>query len=238
MIQAREDTEGRPEGDDRDVARTRDGYDAVAADYVAHFADELAAKPLDRALLGAFAELVGGQGTVADVGCGPGHVARYLHERGLPVVGIDLSPAMVSAARRLHPGLDFRVRSLLALDAGDGAWGGIVAFYSIIHLPPGTVPRALAEFHRALRPGGRLLLAHHIGDETRHLAEWWGCPVDLDFHFFATDDLVRWLVATGFTIEARVEREPYTPPEVATRRGYLLARKPTAPAGASEEGSG
>lgn len=216
------------ETDDHRTARTRDGYDAVAADYATHFTDELAAKPLDRALLGAFAELVRGHGAVADVGCGPGHVARYLHERGLPVVGVDLSPAMVTAAQRLHPDLAFRVGSLLALEVADGAWGGIVAFYSVIHLPPPAVPRAFAEMYRALRPGGRLLLAYHIGDEVRHFAEWWGRPVDLDFHFFATDDMARWLVATGFVVEARVEREPYTPVEVATRRGYLLARKPDA----------
>jgi SAM-dependent methyltransferase len=214
------------EADDLGTAKTRDGYDAVAADYAAHFADELAAKPLDRALLGAFAELVRGRGPVADVGCGPGHVARYLHDRGLPVVGLDLAPAMVAAARRLYPGLPFRVGSLLALPVEDGAWGGIVAFYSLIHLPPRAVPRALAEFHRALRPGGRLLLAFHVGDETRHLDEWWGRPVDLDFHFFAPDDLARRLAEAGFAVGARLEREPHTPAEVATRRGYLLARKP------------
>lgn len=212
--------------DDLGAARTRDGYDAVAADYAARFADELAAKPLDRALLGAFAELVRGRGPVADVGCGPGHVARALHERGLPVVGLDLAPAMVAAARRLHPDLPFQVGSMLALPVEDGAWGGIVAFYSIIHLPPRAVPQALAEFHRALRPGGRMLLAFHLGDETRHLDEWWGRPVDLDFHFFAIDDMARWLAEAGFAVEARVEREPYAPTEVATRRGYLLAHKP------------
>ncbi|HEY8599540.1 MAG TPA: class I SAM-dependent methyltransferase [Thermomicrobiales bacterium] len=167
-----------------------------------------------------------GQGLIADIGCGPGHVANYLHGFGVPVVGIDLSPAMVSAARRLHPALTFQAGSMLALDVEGGAWAGIVAFYSIIHLPSEAVPRALAEFYRALRPGGRLLLSYHIGDEVRHFAEWWGQAVDLDFHFFATDDVVRWLEAVGFVVEARVEREPYIPKEVATQRGYLLARKP------------
>jgi SAM-dependent methyltransferase len=226
----REPPSGRAhaEMDDPEAARTRDSYDRVAEDYTAHVADELAAKPLDRALLGAFAELVRGAGPVADVGCGPGHVAAYLAGLGVPVVGIDLAPAMVAAARRRHPGLAFRVGSMLALDAADGAWGGIVAFYSLIHLPAGAVPRALSEFRRTLRPGGRLLLAYHVGEETRHLDEWWGRAVDLDFHFFATDEVTRWLEAAGFVVEARVEREPYAPAEVATRRGYLLARKPGA----------
>jgi SAM-dependent methyltransferase len=228
MVGHREPPRGRAAAgaDDTETARTRASYDAVAEAYATHFVDELAAKPLDRALLGAFAELVRGAGRVADIGCGPGHVAGYLAGLGVPVVGIDLAPAMVTAARRLHPGLAFRVGSMLALGAADATWCGIVAFYSVVHLPAGAVPRALAEFHRALRPGGRLLLAYHLGDETRHLAEWWGRAVDLDFHFFATDDMVRWLEAAGFAVEARVEREPYAPAEVATRRGYLLARKP------------
>lgn len=219
-------TDTQRERGDLGTAKTRAGYDAVADEYAAHFVDELAAKPLDRALLGLFAEVVRGRGLVADVGCGPGHVANYLHGCNVPVVGIDLFPAMVDAARRLYPDLTFQMGSLLALDAGDGAWGGIVAFYSVIHLSPEAVPQALAEFHRVLRPGGRLLLAYHIGDEVRHFAEWWGHAVDLDFHFFTTNDLVRWLEAAGFVVEARVEREPHTPKEVATQRGYLLARKP------------
>jgi trans-aconitate methyltransferase len=55
-------------------------YDAVAAAYSAAFENELDTKPLDRALLTAFTELIG-TGIVCDVGCGPGHVTRFLAER-------------------------------------------------------------------------------------------------------------------------------------------------------------
>lgn len=54
-------------------------YDAVARTYDTELRDELARKPLDRALLDAFVELAG-SGTIADVGCGPGQVTRYLAE--------------------------------------------------------------------------------------------------------------------------------------------------------------
>jgi SAM-dependent methyltransferase len=203
----------------------RRGYDAVAEPYADRFAAELADKPLDRALLGCFAEQVAGLGPVADVGCGPGQVARWLHERGLPVLGVDLSPEMVAVARRHHPGIDFRVGTMLALDAADGAWGGIVAFYSIIHLPPGDLPAALGEFHRVLRPGGLLLVAFHVGQERVHVEEFLERPVSIDFYFLEPAAVAAALAATGFTVEARVERRPVTPDEAQTQRCYLLARR-------------
>ena len=86
---------------------TRASYDAVAAGYSGHFRDELAARPLDRAMLAGFAELVrtAGAGPVADIGCGTGRVTAHLNDLGLSVFGVDLSPQMVAVARRSHPGL-------------------------------------------------------------------------------------------------------------------------------------
>src|SRR5438876_12115319 len=83
----------------------RASYDRVAAEYAERIAGELAGKPFDRALLDRFADLVKPLGPVCDLGCGPGHVAAYLHERGADVFGIDLSQEMVAQARRLNPGL-------------------------------------------------------------------------------------------------------------------------------------
>src|SRR5262249_58992534 len=104
-------------------------------------------------------------------GCGPGHVARYLHERGVPVQGIDLSPAMIAHARRLNPGIAFTQGNMLALDVGDAVWGGIVAFYSLIHIPRADLSTVLRELKRVLRPGGVLLLAFHRRDAPIHLHE-------------------------------------------------------------------
>ena len=100
-------------------------YDRIAPQYVEHIYGELAHKPLDRALLDRFADAVRSHGQVCDMGCGPGHVARYLHERGVDVLGMDLSPGMVAEARRLNPGIAFHEGSMLALDEADNAWAGI-----------------------------------------------------------------------------------------------------------------
>src|SRR5690349_12236808 len=93
--------------DPGDLANTRASYNRVAEEYAARIAGELAGKPLDRALLACFVEQVGKLGSIADIGCGPGHVAAYLYELGASVVGIDLSPDMVAVARQRSPAIPF-----------------------------------------------------------------------------------------------------------------------------------
>ena len=212
--------------DARQAQDCQTSYDLVADEYVRRIFDELQHKPLDRQLLDRFAASVRGVGPVCDVGCGPGHVARYLHEHGVHVCGVDLSPALVERARRLTPGVEFRQDDMMALDAPDGAWAGIVAFYSIIHIPRGDMARALRELRRVLRPGGMLLLAFHIGDDTIHLDEWWGQRVSVDFFFFRSDEVAGYLRAAGFEIEEIIEREPYPEVEHQSRRAYIFAGKP------------
>jgi SAM-dependent methyltransferase len=201
----------------------RTSYDTVAETYATLFGDELAAKPLDRALLAAFAETV--TGPVADVGCGPGHVTAHLHRLGLDVTGIDLSPGMIDVARRTYPDLSFAVGDMTALDLGSGSLGGIVAFYSVIHLPPDRLPVALAEFTRVLAPGGQLLLAFQAGaGERLHQTDWHGHEVSLDHYRRSPDDVAAALTAAGLHVTARILRDPE--PTESAPRAYLLARTP------------
>jgi SAM-dependent methyltransferase len=212
-----------------DASKRKDcqtSYDLVADEYVQRIFDELQHKPLDRQLLDRFAAGVRDVGPACDMGCGPGHVSRYLHEKRVQVCGIDLSPAMVERARRLTPGVDFRQGDMIALDAPDGAWAGIAAFYSIIHIHRNDMALALGELLRVLRPGGVLLLAFHIGDDTIHLDEWWGQKVCVDFFFFSSEEVAGYLRAAGFEIEEIIERAPYPDVEHQSRRAYIFARRP------------
>ncbi|MFE3940588.1 methyltransferase domain-containing protein [Streptomyces sp. NPDC059118] len=145
---------------------TREAYDAIAPTYAQMFQDPLRERPLERALLGAFAELVrtNGDGTVADLGCGPGDFTAHLHELGLNAFGVDASPAMVELAREANPGLRFEVGSMAALDIEDGALDGVLSRWSIIHTPPQDLPAVLAEFARVLAPGGHLLIEFYAND--------------------------------------------------------------------------
>lgn len=203
-----------------DVARS---YDTLAEAYAERFFHELDDKPLDRALLEAFAEEVRGKGRVADLGCGPGHVARYLHDRGVDAVGVDLSPATVEVARRLSPGVEFRMGSMLALDMPDASLAGIVAFYAIVNLTPDQVRVALRGMRRVLHPGAPLLLSFHLGDERKHVTDLFGVEVALDFYFFPRSFVEEALQAAGFTVDAWLERRPYAP-EHPSQRAYCLAR--------------
>lgn len=203
---------------------TRRSYDTVAEEYAARLHDELAAKPLDRALLATLLEQTAAGAAVADLGCGPGHVAAWLAGHGAKAVGIDLSAGMVAVAGARYPQVEFRQGDLRELPAADGEFGAVAALYSIIHLASADLPRALAEIRRVLRPSGLLLLSFHVGDEIRHLDEWWGHEVDVDFHFLDPDRITSLVETAGLTVEARLERAPY-PHEAETRRAYLLARR-------------
>ena len=202
-------------------------YHVVAENYAAHFRDEMEKKTFDRRMLDWLIEKVGGLGLICDMGCGPGQVARYIHDRGVQACGVDLSPAMIAQARRLHPAaIEFSEGNMLALSSvADGAYGGIAAFYSIVHIPPSSLARALSELSRVLRNGGILLLGYHIGDEVKHLDEWWGKKVSLDFYFYRTTEVKSRLLDAGFEIEEVIEREPYPEVEYQSRRAYIFARK-------------
>jgi SAM-dependent methyltransferase len=205
------------------VQSTQASYDAIAEDYAAGFPDSLAGRPLERALLAAFVDLVRAPGApvqppVADIGSGPGYVAARLHESGLPVFGVDVSPRMVALARRAHPGLRFHVGSMTALDLPDGTLGGIVALYSIIHVPDDHLSSVFAGFH--------VLLGFQSGTEDgrAHLTERFGQEISLDYYWRTPETVAAHLTKAGLELHSRVLREPEG--EEQRPRAFLLARKP------------
>jgi SAM-dependent methyltransferase len=203
-------------------------YDPIADEYAHTYFNELDHKPLDRQLLDKFAGLVKGLGPVCDLGCGSGQIARYLKDRGVPAFGLDLSGKMVEKARQLSPDIDFIQGDMTALDAEDDSWGGIAAFYAIIHIPHEKVADTLRELRRVLVPGGWLLLSFHIGDQTIHLDEWHGRAVDIDSIFFPVDQMHGYFKEAGLEVVETIERDPYEGVEYESRRAYIFAQKPKA----------
>lgn len=207
------------------LADIRTSYDTVAASYSDLTRERLAEEPYLLAALALFADLVrtSGGGPVADVGCGPGHVTAHLHELGVDVFGIDLSPAMIALARREHPCLRFEVGSMTDLDLADATVAALLAFWSLIHIPDVMVPTVLSHFRRALRPGGLLLLGFHVGDVSRLKTQGYGGhPMKLYVHRRQPAQVATWLRESGFAVEAQMVFDPDEPVPGA----ILFARSP------------
>jgi SAM-dependent methyltransferase len=207
------------------ILNTQTSYDQVAREYAEKFKDEMDDKPFDRDCLERLIREVGTLVPICDLGCGPGQIARYLHRQGAQTLGVDLSPGMIAEAQRLNPEIPFHQGDMLSLPDPDNSWGGIAAFYCIIHIPRERIADALREMKRVLKPGGVLLITFHIGDEVKHLDEWWEQQVNLDFAFYQPAEMEAWLEEAGFELEETLVRAPNPEVEVATRRAYIFVRK-------------
>jgi SAM-dependent methyltransferase len=116
--------------------------------------------------------------------------------------GIDLSPGMIEVARREHPGLRFDVGSMPRLALADASMAGLVAWYSLIHVPDDEIGAALADFQRVLRPGGPLLIGFHAGDGSRLKTEGYGGhPMNVYVHRRQPEQMIAWLNEAGFAVE-------------------------------------
>jgi len=130
------------------------------------------------------------------------HYAFY--PRAVHAFGINLSPRMVEVARRDHPGLRFEVGSMTNLVLADASITGLVAWYSLIHIPDDELGSVFDHFQRVLRPGGPLLLGFHVGDESVSKTHGYGGhPIHLYVHRRQHSRMCECLCDAGFVVEAR-----------------------------------
>jgi ubiquinone/menaquinone biosynthesis C-methylase UbiE len=193
------------------LANTRTSYDSVAVGYAEQVRDSLSERLYMRAQMTLFADLVraAGDGPVADVGCGPGHVTAFLCSLGLDAFGIDLSPGMIEVARRDHPEVPFDVGSMTELTLADSSLAGLVAWWSLIHVPDDEVAVVLAHFRRVVRPGGVVMVGFHEGNGTTHKTNGYGGhPMDVYVHRRPAARMAAWLSQAGFSVEARTTIDP------------------------------
>ncbi|MEO7840586.1 MAG: class I SAM-dependent methyltransferase, partial [Anaerolineales bacterium] len=166
----------------------------------------------------------------------PGQIARYLHHLGVDTLGVDLSTNMVAEAQRLNPEIHFHQGDMLSLPDADNSWGGMAAFYCIIHIPCEQIVDALREMKRVLKPGGILLITFHIGTEIKHLHDWWEKPVNLDFAFYLPNEMESWLKEAGFELEETLVREPI-PKWKPQPKGHIYSQGKTCNKNGWEENS-
>lgn len=108
---------------------------------------------------------------VLDVGCSGGYLARLLAAAVTPggqVTGVDPATAAISYARRRAPGnCSFTVGTAQELGVPDGSFDVVTCTLAIHHIPGPERPAAFAGMYRALRPGGRLLVADFRPSRSR-----------------------------------------------------------------------
>ncbi|WP_084216245.1 class I SAM-dependent methyltransferase [Pseudonocardia spinosispora] len=162
-------------------------------------------------------DAVGGRGPVLDVGCGPGTVTAYLAERGVDVSGVDLSPRMIEHARRLYPACRFEVASSTELELADSSFAGLLGWRSLFNLPRDVLPQVLSLFARALKPGGQLIIATHVGDgDVARTEAYGGVAVSWTTYRWQPDQLAELIKNAGLrpTAELRLPADGQSGPVV------------------------
>ncbi|WP_421120644.1 class I SAM-dependent DNA methyltransferase [Aquihabitans daechungensis] len=147
-------------------------------------------------------------GPVLDAGCGPGHLTAHLRSLEVDAIGLDVAPKLIRHARAIDPDGRYALASMGQLPFSDRSVAGILAWYTLIHVPPDELERVLAELRRVLSPGGVLVAGFFDGDAV--------APFDhkvTTAYFWPVDEFAQRLQRAGFTEIERCQRP------VTTERG-------------------
>jgi ubiquinone/menaquinone biosynthesis C-methylase UbiE len=206
-------------------AKTRQAYNLAAHKYHELFQDELKGKEYDRKLLDRFAADFDEGSLILDAGCGPsGHVGRYVFDKGIPVIGVDISDVCIQLARQNNPGMRFERCDMGDLPFEDEVFDGIIAYYSIIDTPRDQVKRFFREFERVLKPEGRLLVTVKAGTEEGYQSDLLGIEVEIYFATFTLDEIQEYFDAEAFELEFLEQRDPYDF-EIKSERIFAMGKK-------------
>lgn len=206
-------------------AKTRQSYNLAAKKYHDLFHDELNGKEFDRALLDSFADRFDQGALICDAGCGPsGHIGRYIFDKGIGVIGIDISDKCIELARKHNPSMRFERGNIGRLNCADQTYDGIISYYSIIDTPKRYVNIIFTELHRVLKEGGFLLIAVKEGTTEGFVNELLEIKTELYFSLFTEDEIAGYFEQGGFILEYMDKRNPYDF-EIGVPRIFAIGKK-------------
>ncbi|WP_350348507.1 class I SAM-dependent methyltransferase [Agromyces sp. G08B096] len=163
-------------------------------------------------------------GPVLDVGSGPGQWTDLLRRAGVDIEGVEPVPEFVAQARRLYPDSRYHEGRAERLDAPDASLGGILAWYSLIHTDPEAIDPPLAEFARALAPGGSLLVGFFTGARLEPFEH-----AVVTAYYWPAKQLAGRIESAGFTIDAvHVRFDPGVAPGPGSRPQAIVVATRTA----------
>jgi len=197
--------------DDRHADPRKDvvaeGYDRMAERYL-EWAGAIVDDPRE-GMLARFIELVPAGARVLELGCGAGIPSTRQLARRLEVLGVDISHSQLEQARRNVPRAEFVQGDISELQFADESFHGVVALYTISHLPREEHARLFADVYGWLAPGGYFLATLGARDTPDWTGDWLGEPMFFSSHDADTNRrLVR---CAGFALlidEVAMTREP------------------------------
>ena len=204
---------------------TRQAYNLAAPKYHNLFHNEMNEKEYDRKLLDSFATRFNKNSLICDAGCGPSaHIGRYLFDKGLKVVGVDISEKCVDLARLHNPDMKFECADICSMTFDDNTFEGIISYYSIINTPKVYVNKIFTEFRRVLKPDGYLLVAVKSGGTEGFIDNLLGIKTKIYSSLFTQEEIVAYFKEAGFVLEFFDKRSPYDF-EISNERIFAIGKK-------------
>ena len=188
--------------------RTRETYSSVAGTYIELLGSIDSVEEADKSFI---SEGFEGVADVLDVGCGPGHLTAYLSGLGHQTAGIDLVPEFVNHARGTYPGIDFSVADIAGLSGDVKRVGGVLAWYSLIHMSQDEMAKALLKISEILVPGGVLIYGGFLAPSSTLFDHRVTAATA-----YSEDEIKRLVEDAGFRT-----RTTETRPETATNRAHI-----------------
>lgn len=178
-------------------------YAKIATEYAEQFFDGTSDLPLVKLLT----DRLSIAARVLDIGCGPGQFTKLLIQHGFVTEGIDTTEEMLVIARQKVLGARFVNMDMRRLKYPDQFFDGILAAYSIIHMPTDELPGVLAEMRRVMKKNGYALFIVQQGDPDQILDEPLAAGEKIFANFFSIERLSSLLTDSGFVIVNTVEAE-------------------------------
>jgi len=186
------------------VSDTSNGYDAIAAEFIAGRGDiKTRGIAVGVRAVRAWAETLQPGSAVLDLGCGPGDpITHVLIDAGLAVYGIDASSRMVDAFRARFPGVPVECNSVEQSDFFGRQFDGVIAWGLLFLLQPEVQAQLIGKVAHALAPDGRFLFT-----APRQACEWSDAMTGLRSESLGADAYRRLLEEAGLALIDETEDE-------------------------------